>query len=95
MPSYAEEKGIRTNPPKDSLELKIQNKELEAKLREKEKEIKRLNTVIQEEREKIERYTKIVELVNERGAVSTKELAQMLSVMDKTIRLDCEDLEKV
>ena len=54
MSSYAEEKGIRTNPPKDSLELKIQNKELEAKLREKEKEIKRLNTVIQEEREKIE-----------------------------------------
>ena len=54
MPSYAEEKGIRTNPPKDSLELEIQNKELEAKLREKEKEIKRLNTVIQEEREKIE-----------------------------------------
>lgn len=54
MPSYAEEKGIRTNPPKDSLELKIQNKELEAKLREKEKEIKRLNIVIQEEREKIE-----------------------------------------
>ena len=54
MPSYAEEKGIRTNPPKDSLELKIQNKELEAKLREKEKEIKRLNTVILEEREKIE-----------------------------------------
>lgn len=42
-----------------------------------------------------ERYTKIVGLVNERGAVSTKELAQMLSVMDKTIRLDCEDLEKV
>lgn len=40
MPSYAEEKGIRTNPPKDSLELKIQNKELEAKLREKDKEIK-------------------------------------------------------
>ena len=54
MPSYAEEKGIRTNPPKDSLGLKIQNTELEAKLREKEKEIKRLNTVIQEEREKIE-----------------------------------------
>lgn len=54
MPSYAEEKGIRTNPPKDSLELKIQNKELEAKLREKDKEIKRLNTMIQEEREKIE-----------------------------------------
>ena len=54
MPSYAEEKGIRTNPPKDSLELKMQNKELEAKLREKEKEIKRLNIVIQEEREKIE-----------------------------------------
>ena len=54
MPSYAEEKGIRTNPPKDSLELKIQNKELEAKLKEKEKEIKRLNIVIQEEREKIE-----------------------------------------
>lgn len=54
MPSYAEEKGIRTNPPKDSLELKIQNKELEAKLREKDKEIKRLNAIIQEEREKIE-----------------------------------------
>ena len=41
MPSYAEEKGIRTNPPKDSMELKMQNKELEARLREKEKEIKR------------------------------------------------------
>ena len=54
MLSYAEEKGIRTNPPKDSLELKLQNKELEAKLREKEKEIKRLNAVVQEEREKIE-----------------------------------------
>ena len=38
MPSYAEEKGIRTNPPKDSMELKMQNKELEAKLREKEKD---------------------------------------------------------
>ena len=54
MPSYAEEKGIRTNPPKDSMELKMQNKELEARLREKEKEIKRLNAVVQEEREKIE-----------------------------------------
>ena len=48
MPSYAEEKGIRTNPPKDSMELKMQNKELEAKLREKEKEIIRLNTAVQE-----------------------------------------------
>ena len=62
MPSYAEEKGIRTNPPKDSLELKIQNKELEAKLREKEKEIKRLNTVIQEEREKIEILKKFLHI---------------------------------
>ena len=26
MPSYAEEKGIRTNPPKDSLELKCRIK---------------------------------------------------------------------
>jgi transposase-like protein len=54
MPSYAEEKGIRTNPPKDAMDLKMQNKELEAKLREKEKEIKRLNMLVQEEREKIE-----------------------------------------
>ena len=36
MPSYAEEKGIRTNPPKDSLELKLQNKELEANTRAKD-----------------------------------------------------------
>lgn len=47
-------KGIRTNPPKDAMDLKMQNKELEAKLREKEKEIKRLNMLVQEEREKIE-----------------------------------------
>ncbi len=54
MPSYAEEKGIRTNPPKDAMDLRMQNKELEAKIREKDKEIKRLNTLVQEEREKIE-----------------------------------------
>ena len=39
MPTYAEEKGIRTLPPKDSMELKQRVKELESKLKEKEKEI--------------------------------------------------------
>ena len=36
MPSYAEEKGIRTLPPKDSMELKQRIKELERQLKEKE-----------------------------------------------------------
>ncbi len=42
----------------------------------------------------VERYEKIVELVNERGTISTKELALTFGVTEKTIRLDCEDLEK-
>ena len=35
MPTYAEEKGIRSKPPKDSIELRQRIKELEAKLKEK------------------------------------------------------------
>ena len=42
----------------------------------------------------VERYEKIVELVNVRGTISTKELALTFGVTEKTIRLDCEDLEK-
>jgi len=54
MPSYAEEKGIRTLPPKDSMELKQRIKELERQLKEKEKEKDRLIKQLADEREKIE-----------------------------------------
>lgn len=54
LPTYAEEKGIKTNPPKDSVELKQRVKELEAKLREKDKELEKKNKKIKEEQEKVE-----------------------------------------
>ena len=54
MPSYAEEKGIRTLLPKDSMELKQRIKELERQLKEKEKEKERLIKQLADEREKIE-----------------------------------------
>ena len=40
-----------------------------------------------------QRYEKIVEMVNERGIVNTKELAGLLGVTETTIRRDCEKLE--
>lgn len=54
MPSYAEEKGIRTLPPKDSIELKQRIKDLERQLKEKDKEIEKKNKQLADEREKIE-----------------------------------------
>lgn len=42
-----------------------------------------------------ERYEKIEEIVNKIGFVNTKELAEMLNVTEKTIRLDYEALEKM
>lgn len=41
----------------------------------------------------VERAQKIVEITNEKGFVSTKELSQRLNVTEMTIRRDCEDLE--
>lgn len=41
-----------------------------------------------------QRFEKIVELVNERGIVNTKELSQILNVTETTIRRDTEELEK-
>lgn len=41
-----------------------------------------------------QRFEKIVEMVNERGIVNTKELAQTLEVTETTIRRDCEELEQ-
>ena len=40
-----------------------------------------------------QRYEKIVEMVNEKGIVHTKELANLLKVTETTIRRDCEKLE--
>lgn len=40
-----------------------------------------------------ERVQRIVEITNEKGFVSTKELSQILNVTEMTIRRDCEDLE--
>jgi len=54
MPSYAEEKGIRKLPPKDSMELKQRMKELERQLKEKDKEKDRLIKQLEDEKEKIE-----------------------------------------
>ena len=54
MPTYAEEKGIKSKPPKDSVELKQRVKEPERQLKEKEKENERLTKRIKEEQEKIE-----------------------------------------
>lgn len=41
-----------------------------------------------------QRFEKIEELVNERGIVNTREMAALLGVTEKTIRLDYEELEK-
>jgi DeoR family fructose operon transcriptional repressor len=41
-----------------------------------------------------ERFEYIVALVDQQGVVYTKELANMLSVAETTIRRDCEELEK-
>lgn len=41
-----------------------------------------------------QRFVKIEELVNEKGIVNTKEMAALLGVTEKTIRLDYEELEK-
>lgn len=54
MPSYAEEKGIRTLPPKDGMELKQRIKEPERQLKEKDKEIEKKKKEPADEREKIE-----------------------------------------
>ena len=40
-----------------------------------------------------ERFSKIVQMTNERGFISTKELANTLNVTETTIRRDCEELE--
>lgn len=41
-----------------------------------------------------ERFTKIIEMTNEKGFIATKELAANLNVTETTIRRDCEELEK-
>ena len=41
-----------------------------------------------------ERFLRIVNTVNERGFISTKELSENLDVTETTIRRDCEELEK-
>lgn len=41
-----------------------------------------------------ERFLKIVQITNERGFISTKELASTLHVTETTIRRDCEELEQ-
>lgn len=40
-----------------------------------------------------ERFAKIIDIVNERGFVSTKELSVTMDVTETTIRRDCEELE--
>ena len=41
-----------------------------------------------------QRFEKIIEMVNEKGIVNTKELAMILKVTETTIRRDTEELEK-
>lgn len=41
-----------------------------------------------------ERFAKIVQMTNEKGFISTKELATTLCVTETTIRRDCEELEQ-
>ncbi|MDO4941794.1 MAG: DeoR family transcriptional regulator [Lachnospiraceae bacterium] len=41
-----------------------------------------------------ERFAKIVNTVNKRGFISTKELSKNLDVTETTIRRDCEELER-
>ena len=54
MPTYAEERGIKSKPPKDSIELKQRIKDLERQLKEKDKIIEEQNNKLKEEQEKIE-----------------------------------------
>lgn len=54
MPTYAEEKGIRTRPPKDTIELKDRIKDLERQIKEKNKELEKKDKQLADEREKIE-----------------------------------------
>ena len=54
MPTYAEEKGIVPNAPPESKDLALKVKELENKLKEKDKEIKKLTSVVEDERRKVE-----------------------------------------
>lgn len=42
----------------------------------------------------IERFERIVDIVNERGIAKTGDLAKLLKVTETTIRRDCEELEK-
>lgn len=42
-----------------------------------------------------QRFEKIEEFVNEKGIVNTKEMAVILGVTEKTIRLDFEEMEKI
>ena len=41
-----------------------------------------------------ERFLRIINTINERGFISTKELSENLDVTETTIRRDCEELEK-
>ena len=54
MPTYAEEKGLRTRPPKDTIELKDRIKDLERQIKEKNKELEKKDKQLADEREKIE-----------------------------------------
>jgi transposase-like protein len=54
MPTYAEEKGIRAKPPKDTIELKERIKDLERQIKEKNREIEKKDRELIDEREKIE-----------------------------------------
>ena len=54
MPTHAEEKGIKTHIPKDSMDLKQRVKELEKQIKEKDKIIEEKNKKLKEEKEKIE-----------------------------------------
>ena len=54
LPTYAEEKGIRSREPKGSKDLDRRNKELETKLKEKESEIKHLQSIVENEKEKLD-----------------------------------------
>ena len=52
MLTYIEEKGIVPNAPPESKDLALKIKELENKLKEKDKEIKKLTNVVEDERRK-------------------------------------------
>ena len=54
MPSYAEERGYRTQVPADQKDLKQKVRDLEAKIKEKDKELAKKDRIIESEREKVE-----------------------------------------